>query len=367
MSSSTESDESIAKSRKYRKQKFTNKLLGNERFKGWLQALAGESFKCKCAACNKILNCGKSDLLKHSETKAHQKNVKAISKTSKLNTFFKRNVNAEGDIDKKKFEIRLSMFFAEHNDALTVVDHLIPLLKEIVPDSEIIKNVDLGRKKCTSIIKTVVAKEEKDNLVNKLKANPFSVMIDESTDIGLNKHMCILARFYDEEKGRVVVKLLDLLPIGADCTADALYKTFKELMLSLGIPFNDIIGMCSDGVNVMVGKCNSFASRLNNYIPNVVVVKCICHSAAIIASKACLALPRAPEDLLRQIGSYVSGSSKRCAQLEAVQEMLGGRKKKILRMCATRWLSHHWCVESVLENCDVLLEFFKQAGAQDKL
>ncbi|XP_049304042.1 protein ZBED8-like [Bactrocera dorsalis] len=192
-------------------------------------------------------------------------------------------------------------------------------------------------------------------------------MIDESTDIGLNKDMCILARFYDEEKGRVVVKLLDLLPIGADCTADALYKTFKELILSLGIPFNNISGMCSDGANVIVGKCNSFASRLINDIPNVVVVKCICHSAAIIASKACLALPRAPEDLLRQIGSYVSGSSKRCAQLEAVQEMLGGRKKKILRMCATRWLSHHRCVESVLENWEVLLEFFKQAVAQDKL
>ncbi|XP_018800383.1 PREDICTED: uncharacterized protein LOC108975974, partial [Bactrocera latifrons] len=256
------------------------------------------------------------------------------------------------------------MFFAEHNVALTVVDHLIPLLKEIVPDSEIIKNVDLGRKKCTSIIKNVVAKEEKDNLVNKLKVNPFSVMIDESTDIGLNKHMCILARFYDEEKGRVMVKLLDLLPIGADCTADALNKTFKELILSLGIPFNNIIGMCSDGANVMVGKCNSFAPRLIN---DVVVVKCICLSAAIIASKACLALPRAPEVILRQIGSYVSGSSKRCAQLEAVQEMLGGRKKTILRMCATRWLSHHRCVESVLENWEVLLEFFKQAAAQDKL
>lgn len=99
----------------------------------------------------------------------------------------------------------------------------------------------------------------------------------------------------------------------------------------------------------------------------MVVVKCICHSAAIIASKACLALPRAPEDLLRQIGSYVSGSSKRCAQLEAVQETLGVRKKKILRTCATRWLSHHRCVESVLENWKVLLECFKQAVVKDKL
>ncbi|XP_053960494.1 uncharacterized protein LOC128864761 [Anastrepha ludens] len=125
--------------------------------------------------------------------------------------------------------------------------------------------------------------------------------------------------------------------------------------------------MCSDGASVMIGQHNSFASRLIGDIPNAIVVKCICHSAAIIASKACLALPRGPEDLLRQIGSYVSGSSKRCAQLEALQEMLNEKKKKILRTCTTRWLSHHKCVESVLENWDVLLAFFNQAVTQDKL
>lgn len=80
--------------------------------------------------------------------------------------------------------------------------------------------------------------------------------------------------------------------------------------------------MCSDGASVMVGQHNSFASRLIESLPHVVVVKCICHSAAIIASKACWALPRAPEELFRQIGAYTSGSSKRCAQLEAIQENL---------------------------------------------
>ncbi|XP_053968958.1 uncharacterized protein LOC128870368, partial [Anastrepha ludens] len=100
-----------------------------------------------------------------------------------------------------------------------------------------------GRKKCTSIVKNVLAKEEKDNLVKKLKVNKFSIMVDESTD-----------------------------------------------------------SMCSDGASVMIGQHNSFALRLIRDIPNAIVVKCICHSAAIIASKACLTLPRGPEDLLRQIG-----------------------------------------------------------------
>lgn len=125
--------------------------------------------------------------------------------------------------------------------------------------------------------------------------------------------------------------------------------------------------MCSDGANVMIGKHNSFSSRLIKYIPNSIVIKCLCHSTAIIASKACLELPRAPEDLLRQIGSYIMGSSKRCSQLEVLQEMLKEKRKKILRTSATRWLSHQKCVEKILDNWALLLAFFKQASTQDKL
>lgn len=44
-------------------------------------------------------------------------------------------------------------------------------------------------------------------------------------------------------------------------------------------------------------------------------MKYICHSTAIIASKACKQLPRSTEELLRDVASYVSGSTKRCAQL----------------------------------------------------
>jgi len=40
-------------------------------------------------------------------------------------------------------------------------------------------------------------------------------------------------------------------------------------------------------------------------------MQCICHSAALAASKATQQLPRSPEDLLRLVSSYVSGSAKR--------------------------------------------------------
>ena len=88
---------------------------------------------------------------------------------------------------------------------------------------------------------------------------------------------------------------------------------------------------------------------------------------AITASKACLALPRAREELLRQIGTYVSGSSKRCSQIEEFQDLFQQEKRKILRTSATRWLSHQKCVCRILDNWNVIQEYLRHAVATNKL
>lgn len=193
------------------------------------------------------------------------------------------------------------------------------------------------------------------------------MLVDESTDVAHKKTMCLLVRYFDDEQEQTVVQLLELLHVGSDCTAEALYDIFKKCILGHGIPYDNIIGLCCDGANVMVGQHNSFSSKLLADRPDVVTIKCICHSAAIIANNACLQLPRAPEELIRQIGTYVSASSKRCSQLEEFQEMLHKEKRRILRTSDTRWLSRQKCIVRILENWDVLEEYFKFACSQDKL
>lgn len=90
----------------------------------------------------------------------------------------------------------------------------------------------------------------------------------------------------------------------------------------------NIVGIASDGANVMVGNKNSFYTHLKSDVPSVILMKCICHSAAIIASKACEQLPRSTEELLRGVASYVSGSAKRCSQLCELQDYFNTERKK---------------------------------------
>lgn len=53
------------------------------------------------------------------------------------------------------------------------------------------------------------------------------------------------------------------------------------------IPVSNIIGLVSDNANVMLGKNNSFMTRLQDKTRALIVIPCICDSAGLVANKAC--------------------------------------------------------------------------------
>ena len=89
----------------------------------------------------------------------------------------------------KEAEIRLAAFFAEHNLALHLSDHLTEVIGKCFTDSTIAKNMTLNRTKCTNIVKNVIANVESAETINNLRHLPFSVLVDESTDITDHKFM----------------------------------------------------------------------------------------------------------------------------------------------------------------------------------
>lgn len=106
---------------------------------------------------------------------------------------------------------------------------------------------------------------------------------------------------------------------------------------------------------------------MQSEVPSVILLKCICHSSAIIASKAYQELPESCESLIRGITTYISGSAKRCAILREFQDFFAVEKNKILKLSNTRWLVLHKCVIRILENWDVLKSYFILAVHEDKL
>lgn len=119
--------------------------------------------------------------------------------------------------------------------------------------------------------------------------------------------LCLLVQYLSPTDKKVKTKLLELISLDAtNCTANKLFETFKTVLETKQIPLTNIIGMASDNAFVMVKSNNSFFSRLKSEIPDLVLINCICHSSAIIASKACEELPQSCEHLIRGIATYIS-------------------------------------------------------------
>lgn len=309
-------------------------------------------------ACNVDLKCGKSDLEKHRATKKHMERVKM-----KLNIPSVANIFSKNTIHSKKVataEIKLSNLLAHHNVSFQFTDHLIPVLKECFPDSPILNDCNLGRTKMTNIIKNVIAEEKSEVLTGILRNQYFSILIDESTDISVNKLLCVLTKYVDKNSVKSVTRLLELITIdGKNCDSDHLYSAFKSCLNKKNIPVSNIIGLASDNANVMLGKNNSFMTRLQDETRALVVIPCICHSAALVANKACSTLPRTPEEFVKSVASFFSMSAKRTAELAEMQQFFKVAQLKMLKVSNTRWLSMQHVVQRVVENWQVLLNYFR--------
>jgi len=351
--------------KKHKIRGFQSSWLDDNLFKGWLAPYHQEN-KAICTACNTVIRCCKTDLIRHSQRVKHIKNIN-LKKSIVTNN--NNDLTELSHKDKvKRAEIKLAAFFAEHNIAFCTADHLIPLLKDICADPKIVQDFALGRLKCTNIVKDVIAKREVEKIVDNLQSCRFSILIDESTDISDTKIMCILVRYISPSNKKVVTQLLELVSLDArDCSASKLFEVFKNLLEEKKIPIKNIVGMACDNASVMTGCNNSFMQHLKLEVPRLVTLNCICHSSALVASKACEKLPSSCENLIRSISTYISGSAKRCAILREFQEFFNVERNKLLKLSNTRWLILQKCVARILENWEVLKNYFILAVVEDKL
>lgn len=158
--------------KKQRIRHFQDKWL-EDVFKGLLATHQVQN-KAFCSKCNTTIRCSKSHLIRHSQNVKHIQNMSSQNQSLEV----KKKLSHKDKV--KRAEIKLSAFFAEHNVALCITDHLVPLLKDICLEPEVVQDFSLGRLKCINIIQNVIAKREVEKIIDNLQTRKFSILIDES-------------------------------------------------------------------------------------------------------------------------------------------------------------------------------------------
>ncbi|CAG5056618.1 unnamed protein product [Parnassius apollo] len=199
----------------HRVQNFRQQWLNDPTFKDWLLPDTNDLIKAKCVYCpGTSMVAELSNLKTHASTKKHLGNKPGSSgKTQTLTSLgFQRGITPQNR-EKARAEIKLSAFFAEHNIAFSVADHLTDLLKEVVTDSKLIKEIELKRTKITGVIKNVLGEGHKADLAQKLQKNQFSVMTDETTDVSTVKTACVVVRYFDQEAQKICSAFWELYKV----------------------------------------------------------------------------------------------------------------------------------------------------------
>ena len=87
-------------------------------------------------------------------------------------------------------------------------------------------------------------------------------------------------------------------------TGDNIYNMLINCLESHGIPLTNLVGFAADGASNVMGKYYSLTSRLRTGAPGVTIFKWVAHSIHLCSSEAAKTLPRACEDLLRNIYNF---------------------------------------------------------------
>ncbi|XP_054746788.1 zinc finger protein 862-like [Anastrepha obliqua] len=316
----------------------------------WLQNKDGSAF---CVACEKAIDNHNAHLKVHEKTATHIRNCESRKKQHTLEMFYDPEQEKQ-HITVRNAEFALVMFCITHNLPFLIMEYLPALLVECCPDSSIAKLIKCGRTKSTQIAE-IIGKKANDRVFETLRNTKFSLIADETTDISTTKSLVLVARFVDS--ARVVQdRFLALLEV-TKSDAVSIFQLIKQFFNTNNIPLKNIIGLATDGANVMAGDAGGVKALLNKET-NFFFMTCTCHSLHLCTSYASRHLPKSIDFLCRNIYNYFSHSSKRINDLKEFQEYCSVEPHKILGVSQTRWLSLEGVVARLIEQWDSLKLYF---------
>lgn len=204
--------------------------------------------------------------------------------------------------------------------------------------------VKLKRTKCAASIVNVLAPHFSLNLVNDMGNNPYSLILDESTDISEKKLLGVVIRFTNVKQKKVTSTFLELVEL-KDAISTSIY--INEYLYTT----ESLKTRRSDNASVMTGSKHGVHAELQKrWKKNLILIPCACHLIQLSVSAACKQLPTNIEFLVREIYYWFCHSTVRQNKyIELYASLYSAKSLKITRVCDTRWLSIYPAVTHIID------------------
>ena len=208
-----------------------------------------------------------------------------------------------------------------------------------------------------------------ERISRQIQASPcYGVLVDDVTDISCIEQMVGFCKYVFD--GRVFTKFIfveNVLKESNSANAETIHRVLKDKLKELGIDYEKLASMSSDGASVMMGKTGGLAARLRKDLPALVNIHCVCHRLALACASSSKEIDyiKKFELILQQLWKFFELSPKRTsvylkAQLHCRNMILSKKAKKMVyhrlkKAVHTRWLSFDAAVGSVYNDLLAIL------------
>ena len=257
-------------------QKFRSEWTKEKQFAQWLAPAAGNEAEALCRFCSKTMAAKLDTLKKHQKSDLHQKHERdrgLSAQTARMMAEYVRGKESDAVRKRKEAELRMAAFVAEHS-SFSASPHFAAIISKLCDVSP-----KLGRVKASMLIKNVLAPTYREKLIAEVKGKPFSIIIDEATDVSVSKTLGLIIRYADLETGVVHDTFYRLLPISKG-DANTIVTTITSQLVEDGLDLSWMVGIGIDGANVMVGRNHSVTTLFTQLVPHLMAVRCVAHSLA---------------------------------------------------------------------------------------
>lgn len=205
-------------------------------------------------------------------------------------------------------------------------------------------------------IQKCICQKLTDSLVDEIKTSEvYGIMLDESTDIGIQKRLSVCVRYV--KQGEPVTKFLLNVQLENGCAitiVNCVLEEFEKLEINL----NNCVSLATDGAATMMGKKTGVGVQLKSkYAPFVLQTHCVAHRLNL----ACVDSIKEKDFLVKfrekftNLFNFISASANRVHALKEIQSLLHEPELSIKDPHNVRWLGLKNAVEAVFESYSSIL------------
>lgn len=178
-------------------------------------------------------------------------------------------------------------------------------------------------------------------------AECFSVLADETTDIGRIEQMSVCLRYYDQVDKKIREDFLEFTP-AVDLTGKGLATLILGSLQKNSINCQFLVGQGYDGASAMSGHLHGAQEYIRKDFPMALYVHCSAHSLNLALANAS-SLPSIKNCIgtIQTVGTFFRSSAQRSEVLRTtiIETFPDTRHSTLVALCETRWVYKH---ESVM-------------------